>query len=474
MNLMNNVYRIDEFLKLIAAGCNDKHAITSDMVYANLIYLGIDEKKVDISNNFSKWRSYFRNIKNIDVFVDPFWSYFCQFINSNYGRNRVKCDVKLYIPVGEKQIQKSAEYLFEYLANENIPHVSKIGKHVRFDDIVIRTNSKENANKIIEFVNKNQYIKDGMLPASPFAVCCDGVSLAWDDNLSYNMVVSSWISDYINFERENNNLNNVSYSRFYAYICKKTDELFNKGVGLTKHINKIMRENVIHGDGLALVANYYDVTNLLIMSLDPKMNKEKLFDFIDNVSSYEHQKMNINNIRRLFNDDKRQQDVFTEEQRKAFKMAYQSMCDCRDGEKTKLAFEHFIKTGDYCYITRTNGARGLLISNNINREVAEAIVTFWKSESIDKAIMTTYNKYGFNQVYRALINVVDIQDYYYFTNDQNSRDELMARCMGSDILKIMKDVLFYEDYDVPVDEDGVFRMYLDRTMGNGKRDTRSL
>ena len=33
------------------------------------------------------------------------------------------------------------------------------GKCVRFDDIVIRTNNSESANKIIDFVNNNEYIK---------------------------------------------------------------------------------------------------------------------------------------------------------------------------------------------------------------------------------------------------------------------------------------------------------------------------
>ena len=60
---MDNSYRIGEFLKLIANVCKSGIDIDSHSVYANLIYLDIEDKRKDISDNFDKWIEYFKSIK---------------------------------------------------------------------------------------------------------------------------------------------------------------------------------------------------------------------------------------------------------------------------------------------------------------------------------------------------------------------------------------------------------------------------
>ena len=64
----------------------------------------------------------------------------------------VKSIYKLYIPLDKEHIFDGANQLFDFLIREKIPHVSKIGKYISMDDIVVRVDTPENA-----------YIKDSCL-----------------------------------------------------------------------------------------------------------------------------------------------------------------------------------------------------------------------------------------------------------------------------------------------------------------------
>lgn len=472
---MDRIYQIEEFLKLMASAKKEGDFISKDVVYANLIYLGVDIKQDKIADHFDKWMDEFDNVDNILVFVDPGWRYFCQFINPKKETLVNNKAIKLYIPLDREHIDKGSKELFNYLAKENIPHISKIGSHIRFDDIVIRTDSEESANKIMNFVKNNPYIQEGLLPANPFAVNDNGIALSWDDMLSYNSVVANWVSDYINWEFENNNINSVSYARFYAYVGKKSYSLFEEGYDLQSYTYKLQGEGTVrkerHNYSIdAGLVNFYDVTRLMMLSLNPNAKKEDVYNFINKYANRSHNPGSISKMRRLRMLGPKQdisikkeekQVLFTEQQKAAFKLAYDYMCEKYSKEETVVHFQRFIETGNYDYITRYKGARELLHTNEITKKEAFAITAYWRCEEINLAIMTTYNKYGYEQVISALNHLVNYCDYTRFTNDNNSRVRLIEKCKNSNVLESIKLVLRNEGIDLPKTNSEICQMYID-------------
>lgn len=476
---MDNVRRIDDFLKLMAGASKNGYQINSEFVYSNLIYLGVENKRNDISGNFSKWIDYFSNVSNIFVFVDPSWSYFCQFVNDNNRKNFVSGDVKLYIPVDSEHIERSAKEIFDFLARENITHNSKIGKRVRFDDIVIRVESKEDADKIIQFVNKNKYIQSGMLPANPFTVKDNNIAIAWDGMLSYNNVVSSWVSEYINYEKDRNNLDNVSFSQFYSYVYAKSKSLFNEGKGLDEYAHKLYLSGVIKHDNDSntidgALVNYYYVTKLLLLSLDFSNKKEDVYSFIDMVNNEEQHRKDTDYIHRLRVGKVNKNNMFTEQQKAALKLAYEYMREKYGYEDTKDHFLEFLYTGKYTAITRYKGARDLLFNNGIDKNVASSIVLSWKTEVLNDAIMKTYNKYGYDQAYGALMQMICYNDFSRFTNDYNARKNLIDRFQSGDSMKEVFDILRNDGEEIDFDRYDICQKYLDKVFGDGMNNGRHM
>ena len=107
--------RIDEFLIHIAdiALSNPNLDITSNFIYSNLICFGIESESID--NNFKYWIDAFKFKNNINVIRPDNWNYFCQFTNNIENINKQK-NIKIFIPQDKKHILKSANLIFEFLA----------------------------------------------------------------------------------------------------------------------------------------------------------------------------------------------------------------------------------------------------------------------------------------------------------------------------------------------------------------------
>ena len=449
---MNNVHRIDEFLKLMAVCAKRNNFLTYKDVYANLIYIGVPEKRYSVSSNFEIWVDHFKNTDNINVFVSPNWKYFCQFKNAKPENSNVYGMIKLYVPLDKDHIRDGAIKLFDYMARENIGHISKIGTHIRFDNIVIRVSSSAEADKIINFVNNDRYLKEGALPTSPFAFSEKNVSISWDGMLSYNEVVSSWISEYINFEKRNDNLDNVGYSRFLAFVKTKSQSLFVDGVGLDELVEKLESERMLDIDGGIewQLLNYRDITNLMVghLDLEHKMDKDDVYGYTKMVSDSKYQEEQVSQIDELCNDKKK--ILFNEQQKAAFKLAFNYMCESYGYEGTKAHFMSYIKTGNIKLISRYKGARDLIQSNGITSDLASKIALNWKLEALNNAMDTTYRKYGYSQLYSAVSSMIENNDFSRFTNDSNCRQELKRRFLDEDSMEVIKSFLRNEGYDVNV------------------------
>ena len=156
---MNNRYEnrkeeIDDILSFMYK-MSEKRLLSHDDVYGVLCYYGLksQDKLHDRQGNeimsgydnehfFPYWIKRFEGKKNITTFVNPNWSYFCQFVNKMpHSTERF---IKLYIPIDAEHLYDGANILFDFLERNNITHLSKISKKVRVDNVIVRLNIDEN------------------------------------------------------------------------------------------------------------------------------------------------------------------------------------------------------------------------------------------------------------------------------------------------------------------------------------------
>lgn len=236
MDINEKKNRIDQFLKDLYASVKfDNVSLNHDNLYYYLISRDVpiedrgyilnerESSNPKFKNFFGKWISRFENVENIDVFCSTTWKNFCQFSNGNIDSN---C-IKMYIPLDYNHLYEGANKLFDFLARNNIRHKSKIGRFIRFDDIVVRVDCKEDALKIQKFIDSDSYFKEGFIKCNPFAFDNNGCSYAFDGKISYNGCLTELIYRYIK-EMVNNskfNIDEVNYNSFYHFVNSISNNL---------------------------------------------------------------------------------------------------------------------------------------------------------------------------------------------------------------------------------------------------------
>ena len=187
--------------------------------YLRNIHTGKNELNSVNSTYFNKWITRFKDKQNIEVFVDPSWTYFCQF--NNQRQCIVRNCVKIYVPLRFSHIYEGANKIFDFLEKNNIIHASKICSDIRNDDIVIRVCNDQDAKKIQNFIDNDSYIQEGMLRVNPFCFNKNGVGYAYDGMLSYNAVLSNTISKYIKYMKVMSKpIEKINISTFKEFIDK--------------------------------------------------------------------------------------------------------------------------------------------------------------------------------------------------------------------------------------------------------------
>ncbi len=361
---MNNAKRIDEFLKYWAkiAIQNPNYNLDNDnaynAIYSDLVRMDVSEYDKSVSltcdgdpfNNptdrekykettFYKWIKYYKDDNRIDVFNSEYWPYFCQFISTDYKATKTKEHIKIYIPLDADHIEQGTEMIFNFLAGNNISHNSKVGKHIRFDDIVVRLNNERDAIKLINYVNNNPYLQRGLIKPNPFAHQEGSVAMACDGSESYNYTVATIIGIYLNECKKTNHLQNVSYQDFYHFLSTYYKKQF---------INK---ENTILANKLRFYNNkekredYKEIISLILKVQNPS------FQLQDYLSHYEHSYHN-----KMTDEDK---------------LLIQAILkmDEKRGEGQGVNYvKAYLATGESAYLTRDDKLRENVVNSNM-REI---------------------------------------------------------------------------------------------------------
>lgn len=439
---MDDIREIEQFLIKIKESSKAGLIISPNMVYSNLKYLGrrvVNDSR--ISDNFSDWINYFRNVNNINVFVQDNWRYFCQFVNDDYKAITPHNMIKMYIPVDDNHINEAAKRIFDFISKNKMIHHSKIGSEVRFDDIVIRIDSEENAKKIEEFVMNDPYIKEGLMKANPFAFNNGYISYAWDGELSFNYTIAAYISNYINEKKKENKLDDVSYKDFVAYVGKIYQAVFKEGKYKDDYIN------AMEVDDISQLENYKKVTELLLQSIMPDKKDKDFYSVYNKI---------------VFDKEEKDNDVkvfISEKQQARWNQIYDYLVHKYGCYEADVRIFKFLETNNYNYFTRDNDIRGYLINNRITKEMIQEMYLANDKRKDNRKILVdascdTYQKYGYRQICVALGNA-SIGNYKYFTNDNGNRDRMKESIKQDEIYGLIISYYLEKGYDIkdiPLDD----------------------
>lgn len=238
---MNNEERINRVLNDIKSSI-EKHPdydLTSNQgintIYSYILKLGVSSNDKDINllqtisnsnNNSIIGNLYYTFNNNYKVNVIPDGG-FVHFVSSEVDTTKLSNHIKMYIPLDSKHIEEGVKQILDFMTNNKIAFESKISQEIRFDDFVVRLVIPEDAKKLLNFINSNQYIQEGLIKANPFAINTNNIAVISDGEASFNHVVSRIIAHYIAKRREEDKLDNISYKDLCNYLNNEYENYFN-------------------------------------------------------------------------------------------------------------------------------------------------------------------------------------------------------------------------------------------------------
>ena len=378
---MNRKEKIDYFLKYLAKiaiqnpNINFNAYNIEETIYNELKLYGTkeQEKKIkldEINGNkescFSDWIHTFRETNGIDVFIQREWQYFCQFISWNPDAELQNYHIKMYIPLDAKHIRTGAKLIFNFLTNENISHISKIGKEITNDNIVIRLVNKEDAEKLMDFIKSNKYIQEGLLEPNPFCFQKDGIALASDGNKSYNGTVAMAIKLYLGKCQSENNLEQVSYESFYDFLMNQYIMEF------IEQIPTPLNEALNLNNNQQERENYKQILQLMIKC------QRSDFSFNDFITHYENTIPKETELLLIKAIDK-------------MSKYYQ------DYGKGLNSVKAYILTGEQTYLTKENDLRFKILHSPMRNEIRKALIE--RNISLNDYIKEAFAKLDYTPTY---------------------------------------------------------------------------
>ena len=269
---MDKTSKIDKFLKELQE-LSKETRLSPDRIYTILSYYSIpyDEQNISIENYFDRFINNFRNVPNANVFVDDNWSYFCQFTNDPTGSMYNTNPIKIYIPLRKEHVEENVSKIVMFMAKNNIVHRSKLAKKVRVDDLVLRVRDKNDADKVINYIN-NTIPKEDLYECNPFCISEGNVGLTMDRYMSYNDILSKYLCFYISSIYYKNEV--ASYENFKTFMQAHLRALISKQA--KNYILRFKSPEDHHLSDEEFLANVKEITTLIVRNLE-QANKEYIY-----------------------------------------------------------------------------------------------------------------------------------------------------------------------------------------------------
>lgn len=388
---------------------NDEDFLDNNIIYSELCKTGL--KKTDLQINrdykyikplFEEWKKRYKKSKKLRVYEAG--RPFLEFITREYIPNNDY--IKLYVPLDYEHVYKASNLIFDYIEKLNPIHQSKIANKIRSDNVVIRIHksSIECVPKIIDFINNNKYIQEGLNQTNPFIPTVNNIGYMEDNGKSYNGEMACIIRDYLYYNKQNN-ITEVSvekFAKFYKMYCKypeyqeafniATGDILNKKTNIiqTTEINNYTKDKMIL-EAIRTTYEKYGISHI-IAAIECILD-EKDFKYITNEGN-NYRNFLIQNV---------------------------------GAEYFKKYISNTIIISGYPYFdnprTNANIICKMLFSNSLTID-------------IDKICLATLQKYNENQLINALINYTESGKSSGFTKyaqeDYEQKENLRAILMEYD------------------------------------------
>lgn len=370
---------MNEFLRYFRdiAFQNPNHELSYKEIYDKLTKLGVKEVGKTINDKFKSWISFFKNSEDVEVKVADNWTYFCQFISKDKIAKRANEHLKVYIPLDSSHIERGAIDIFKFLADEKISHVSNIGSHVRFDNIVIRLIDPKDLAKLLIFVKENKYLQEGLIPANPFTFNINGLALAVDGSLSYNSTIASLIKCYINDCKHKNILDTVNVDGFTNFVRNYLEKAFTSIDGI-----RMLNEEFLDKDEISLsaskIVNYKNVIELILKTMNKNFTFNDYIEHYQNCRNPEKQEMKILRVIHILTKmEKEDEEKNSHERERQVVQTIREILTImgnKYGQAIALSnLKKYIDSEDAMRITREGNLRER-ISNSTFRDDVQAII----------------------------------------------------------------------------------------------------
>lgn len=444
---------------------NPGFEINKKNMYYSFVTIGTGEEKgkYDLSSLFPYWIERFKNHSNIEVFNAENWRYFCQFKNTKQTLQRTH--IKIYIPLKKDGMYNGANQLFDFLNNENIKHISKIGSDIRNDSIVVRVYDKESAIKVANFVNSNSYIKEHLIKPNPFMLNDGNIGYATDSNLSYSEEMCySIISYFKTMDRQmlpyanvEELLNHIKKQYNDVFIKKDKESVLN--YESLRNFNTLSKEDKIY-----TMANSMKVMELIIASLSGQ-KLSKVIDIFNDIENQSLMRQNELSIAQGYNSYEEEAKTLNNNENILYE-AIKTNLNKHGYENTKAALYQIVNNGFFTGITRDNNARNSIIGMSkedivsvmrkscneefnvdlylnyvLNRQALEM-----KETCLEDAIITTLDNYDTEWIDKAL-TLCKEGNYCGITRKNDARKNMINNVAPHEIDMLMHDILIKNGVD---------------------------
>ena len=482
--------RMDEVIRFFSDVMKENELTDEDLhnaVYYKLTREGVNERDFerDFSSDdtFEKISNDFKNKKS-KVIIDPSSKYFCTIKNREEEFKDSEAEIKIYVPVNGDNMYRAVTAIFNFLGENDIPHVSNVSKIVRNDGIIVRLKNPEDVTDFLEFLKDEKRVR-GIIDPNPFVYSLNGIAMTCDGRLSYNSVMVDLLCAYLRKSNVERSLSRTSTNDFIEFVKGYYIEHFVEKSNLDEVIGDItfVEDSDNSLDTNRKLVNVKDIMEMFLKGLD------KTFGFPTLVEEYQSRcdKSRIDKEALAFKEARNKEAsmslssvdkflfraidiIMNKEMQNDTEAIEQGHSIKQYGDYERRACERimcYLSTGNVEYLTRAEGLRSDAIEFDFGNKLKKAVEasgmpfqTYYNSIKENKqrndlriAVINTYDKYqkkyesGFSEydglefVTYAINRLLTGNSYDGFTRDGNARYELCKYTRPKDAKRIIESEL---------------------------------
>ena len=436
------------------------------LVYQKLSLIGVYANEINIKTKqwYPIWHATFKKYKNINVLVDK--KNPSHFILRNIDtNNKTNCEkyLTIYLPLHSSHFNQCVQRLVEYLNKSNMYNELYINKTITNDGVQIKVKNLNSVDKIESFINNDSLFKTGLIRFNPFMMHNKTFAITKEGHLSYNMVLSNYIVNYIKEEIEE-----VSILGFYNYLNKIYQKTFVEGydLAITAYIQNFEYDFDNEDDYYQKIYDYKYITEIIMNVLLGKN------DFTNNLVNIYKKNNRSNDIIEIKNFYRKKENLYHQ--------TIYNLSNCIEKNikivglhNTMNALKLFVD-GNPCGFTKKDGIRNQVLETVdpniliyilgevspedyvkkeaynlglIKEETKKTDVDEFLDDLIQGLILT-YEKHLQNvdkkTAHKKIIEAIELikkENFTYITNDYQIRKKLMLASKKID-LKYLNQIIY--------------------------------